>query len=134
MKKVRGIGLGLIILGALAVGGCFLFPNRPPVAEFNFIYNQDPDDPLVVVLDASASSDPDGDETIVWYWWNFDEDVQTISSLVYTNKITVETVTVRYPFEGTYWPTLAVEDNVGKMSETVMKQLVLPNEEVEPTE
>lgn len=134
MRRIRNVGLGLLLLLTFAVGGCFLFPNRPPVAEFEAIYNQDPEDPLVVVLDASASSDPDGDETIVWYWWNFDEDVEIISPLVYTNKIPEETVTVRYPVEGTYWPTLAVEDEGGKISETVQQELILPNEEVEPTE
>ena len=134
MRRIRNVGLGLLLLLTFAVGGCFLFPNRPPVAEFEAIYNQDPEDPLVVVLDASASSDPDGDETIVWYWWNFDEDVEIISPLVYTNKIPEETVTVRYPVEGTYWPTLAVEDEGGKISETVQQELILPNEEVGPTE
>lgn len=134
MRRIRNVGLGLLLLLTFAVGGCFLFPNRPPVAEFEAIYNQDPEDPLVVVLDASASSDPDGDETIGWYWWNFDEDVEIISPLVYTNKIPEETVTVRYPVEGTYWPTLAVEDEGGKISETVQQELILPNEEVEPTE
>jgi len=132
MKKVRGIGLGLIILGALAVGGCFLFPNRPPVAEFNFIYNQDPDDPLVVVLDASASNDPDGDE-IILYMWTFGEDVDIITPLELTKAVAVPIITVKYPVEGEYTVTLVVRDKRGKDSTQVSDKVLVPSEELGPT-
>jgi len=132
MKKVRGIGLGLIILGALAVGGCFLFPNRPPVAEFNFIYNQDPDDPLVVVLDASASNDPDGDE-IILYMWTFGEDVDIITPLELTKAVAVPIITVKYPVEGEYTVTLVVRDKRGKDSTQVSDKVLVPSEELVPT-
>jgi len=73
MSKLRRYGLVLILLGALTVGGCFLFPNLPPEAAFIVNYNTVPGEPLVVVLDASASSSPDGDE-IEAYMWTFGDD------------------------------------------------------------
>jgi len=142
MRKVRGIGLGLIILGALAVGGCFLFPNRPPVAEFAIVYNTVPDEPLVVTLDASMSTDPDGDETITTYQWDFgerEEGVEYYPQGISSDTVYEPTVTVKYPVEDTYTVTLVVWDDGGRSlnplsSDPVSKEFILPNEEVEPTE
>jgi len=136
MKKVRGIGLGLIILGALAVGGCSLFINRPPVAEFTIVYNPFPDEPLVVTLDASMSSDEDNDQ-IVDYMWTFpDEEVDFIYPLAYSSRTVHEpTIIIRFPVEGEYTVTLMVRDERGKSSEVPdINEVIVPNEEVEPTE
>ena len=133
MKKLGC--LLLVILAALAVGGCFSMFNRPPVADFRIIYNQDPADPLVVVFDASLSTDPDGDETIEYYLWDFgDRDVQTISCQVATGRFTEEVITVRYPVEDEYTARLAVQDDIGKISLTVKKTFTLPMEEAGPTQ
>jgi len=142
MKKVRGIGLGLIILGALAVGGCSLFINRPPVAEFAIVYNPVPDEPLVVTLDASLSTDPDGDETITTYQWDFgerEEGVEYYPQGISSDTLDEPTVTVEYPVEGEYTVTLVVWDDGGRSltplsSDPVSKEVTLPNEAVEPTE
>jgi hypothetical protein len=141
MKKVRGIGLGLIILGALAVGGCFLFPNRPPVGEFTIVYNTVLDEPLVVILDASPSTDPDGDE-IILYMWDFgesEEGVEYYPQGFRSDTVYEPTITVKYPVEDTYTVTLVVWDDGGRSlnplsSDPVSKEVILPNEEVGPTE
>jgi len=142
MRKMRVIGLGVILLGAFAVGGCFLFPNRPPVAEFAIGYNTVPDEPLVVMLDASMSTDPDGDETITTYQWDFGEyedGVVYYPQGISSDTVYEPTVTIKYPFEGPYTVTLVVWDDGGRSlnplsSDPVSKQVILPNEEVGPTE
>ena len=133
MRKFQRYGLVLVLLGALALGGCFLFPNLPPEAAFDPIFNTDPDDPLVVVLDASASSSPDGDE-IEAYMWTFGDDVDIITPLEETKTVTVPVITVKYPFEGEYPVTLAVREKPrragepGKVSTPVSDQVILPHE------
>jgi len=39
MRRLRRLSLILMLLGSLAVGGCFLFLNLPPVAAFIVNYN-----------------------------------------------------------------------------------------------
>jgi len=121
------LGIGLV------AGGCFLFPNRPPEAAFVVLYGVDPEDPLVVDLDATLSVDPDGD-AIVAYQWVFGEDVTLIAPEAYTQLVNTPTLRVRYPFEGTYQVTLAVRDERGADSQPVSQTLTLPNIPVEPTE
>jgi len=128
MKRAKRLGLLLVLVGALAVGGCFLFPNLPPEATFDPIFNTDPGDPLVVVLDASASTDPDGDETIELYWWSFGEDVTIITPLEWTKTVSVDALTVRYPVEGTYTVKLRVSDVEGAFSEQVSETFQLVHE------
>ncbi len=133
MKRAKRLGLFLVLVGALAVGGCFLFPNLPPEAAFDPIFNTDPDDPLVVVLDASASSSPDGDE-IEAYMWTFGEDVTILTPLDVTKTVAVPVITVKYPLEGTYTVTLVVrekprqEGEPGKVSAPVSHPVILPPE------
>lgn len=128
MNKTRRYGLVLVLLGTLAVGGCFLFPNLPPVASFEVL--PVPGEPLVVVLDASASSSPDGDE-IEAYMWTFGDDV-TITPLDSTKTVSVKVITVEYPFEGEYPVTLAVREKPrqagepGKVSTPVSQTITLP--------
>ncbi len=132
MRRIRKVGLGLLLLLAFAVGGCFLFPNRPPVAEFAIGYNTVADEPLLVVLDASASNDPDGDE-IILYMWTFGEDVDIITPLDFTKAVAVPIITVKYPVEGEYTVTLMVRDKRGKNSTQVSDQVLVPSEELGPT-
>jgi PKD repeat protein len=121
----RRVVLALLLLVAVAgIGGCFLFPNTPPTAAFEVDYNTD-SNPLVVVLDAAGSSDPDGDE-IKTYMWSFGEDV-TIAPLDTTKTVHVPTLTVSYPFEGTYSVELVVIDAAGKMSDPVSHEITVPN-------
>ena len=136
MRKMRVIGLGVIILGALAVGGCFLFPNRPPVAEFAIVYDTDPNDSLVVTLDATASFDEDNDRILDYMWTFPDEKVDFIYPLAYSSRTVHEPIIIiRFPVQGNYTVTLMVRDERGKSSEAPdIKEIIVPHVEVEPTE
>ena len=57
MNRWRLMSLAVLLMAVIAVGGCFLFPNNPPVASFTVTRSVDLDDldsQLVVVLDASG--------------------------------------------------------------------------------
>ena len=54
----RSIIFTLMILSALLTG-CFLFPNTPPVAQFQ-VAPPGGDAPITVQFDAQSSHDPDG--------------------------------------------------------------------------
>jgi hypothetical protein len=126
--------LSLLILLGLLVGGCSLFPNRRPIASFIVRYNDVPGKPLAVILDASGSSDPDGD-AIVAYMWTFDPAAESIHPLaVHSQRVYVPTVVAEFLLEGEYEATLAVEDEAGKTSFTVKKPVIVPSEVVGPTE
>ena len=128
MQKLRRLGLVILLIGAVALGGCFLFPNHPPVASITVIYSSE--DPLVVDLDASGSTDEDGDE-IVAYMWSFgDDDVEIIAPLTYSATVTEELITVNFRFEGTYDVTLVVQDARGKLSEALPMEITVPPPEV----
>ena len=136
MRRIRNVGLGLLLLLTFAVGGCFLFPNRPPIAEFTVVYDTDPDDSLVVTLDATASFDEDNDQ-IVDYMWTFpDEEVDFIHPLGYLSRTVHEPIIIiRFPVQGNYTATLMVRDERGKSSEAPdTKEIIVPHVEVEPTE
>ncbi len=130
--------IALIVLSMIAVlgltSGCFLFPNHPPTAAFVVVYDVDEEDPMVVDLDASLSTDPD-DDPIVDYMWIFgDKDVAIITPLTSTQLVHTPKITVRYPNKGTYTVQLVVRDERGKSSEPVTGQVILPNIPVAPTE
>ena len=132
MKRARRLGLFLMFVGALAVGGCFLFPNLAPEAAFIVNYNTVQNEPLIVELDASASSSPDGDE-IEAYMWTFDDGVNIITPLDSTKTVLVKVLTVKYPFAGEYSVTLAVREKPrqagepGKVSTAVSETITLPH-------
>ncbi|GAG01319.1 unnamed protein product, partial [marine sediment metagenome] len=87
MNRARWIAGPVALLATLAlVAGCFLL-SRPPTASFVVVYDVT-EDPLVVDLDASSSSDPDGD-AIAAYMWTFGEDVQILTPLEFTKLVTV---------------------------------------------
>ncbi len=133
MRNLRKYGLFLVLVGVVAVGGCFLFPNLPPEAAFTVNYNSVENEPLVVELDASASSSPDGDE-IEAYMWTFGDDVDIITPLDTTKTVAVPVITVKYPVEDTYTVTLAVREKprqagaAGKVSATVSDTVTLPHD------
>ena len=132
MPKMRSLVV-LLLLGLIAsLGGCFLFPNQAPVAAFTVTYNVD-DDPMAILLDASTSSDPDGD-AIVSYSWAFSDDLEIISPAAYSKLVTEPELIVKCPTEGTYSVQLLVRDEQGAASAIASRDIVVPNPEVEPTE
>jgi len=131
MNRWRLIFLGLLLMAVIGVGGCFLFPNHSPVASFTVTRGVDlnnPDSQLVVILDASGSTDPDNDE-IVNYMWAFHEDgVTIIAPLGTTKTVTDPILTVEYPVELPL-PTmveLVVVDSKGAMSDPVSQNITVP--------
>jgi hypothetical protein len=131
MSRARwAIGLALLVGLFTLVAGCFLL-SRPPAASFVVVYNVT-QDPLVVDLDASSSSDPDGD-AIAAYMWTFGEDVQILTPLEFTKLVTVPVLRVRYPIEGDFTVQLFVRDERGLTSETGQTETIhLPNIAAEP--
>ncbi len=115
---IAGVSLSAWLLG------CSLFPNSPPVAEFQVRYFVDEEDPMVVALDATESSDPDGD-AITSYMWTFGDDA-VVTPKVYTGTYEVPVLWVRYPDEGEYAPQLVVVDERGKPSEATSRPVLLP--------
>ena len=132
MRTIRAILVGSVVLTAGLLVACSLLPNRAPEAMFVVGYNTVPTDPLVVVLDASGSSDPDGD-AIVSYSWVFGDDVTMLDPLEYTAAIQTPSIRVRYPVEDTYDVTLLVWDERGASSAPFSRTITLPNPSVEPT-
>ena len=124
MQKLRRLGLVILLLGAIALGGCFLFPNHPPVASVTVTNSSE--GPLVLDLDASGSTDEDGDE-IVAYMWSFgDDDVEIIAPLTSSATVTEELITVNFRFEGTYDVTLVVKDAREMLSVPLKIEITVP--------
>ncbi|MFC2079756.1 PKD domain-containing protein [Candidatus Bipolaricaulota bacterium] len=117
------------LIGVLT--GCFLLPNRPPDASLVVLYNV-VEDALVVDLDASTSSDPDGD-AITSYMWTFGDNVDILTPLAYSQAVNVSILRVRYPDEGEFAIQLLVIDERGAASDPVTRTITLPNIPVEPT-
>ena len=116
----------LLVVVGLITGGCALFRNQPPVASFVIRYNEVPGTPLAVVLDASGSTDPEGDE-IVAYMWTFGDEVEFIQPLGWsTRTVFVPEIIVEYPVAGPYPVSLAVRDAKGNVSLTVTGVVVVP--------
>ncbi len=132
MNRARWIAGLVALLGTLGlVAGCFLF-SRPPTASFVVLYNVT-EDPLVVDLDASSSSDPD-EHVITEYLWSFGDDVDIVTPLEYSKLVTTPVLRVRYPFEGEYTILLFVRDETGTISEAGQTEtIVLPSIAVDPT-
>lgn len=121
------------LLGILS--GCFLLPNRPPVAAFVVNYNTT-EDPLLVELDASSSSDPDSD-AIVTYMWVFITDDPAgpaiIDPVAYSAVRSTPTLILRYPAEEISQIQLVVTDERDAMSDPVTRQITVPYYQVNPT-
>ncbi len=98
----------------------FLPDRRPPIAAFT----ASPESPVVgepVVLDASGSSDPDGE--IIDYAWS-----SRGASFLRANGITIE---YAFSFTGTYEVELTVTDDDGLRSATT-RQVVVTRGPVDP--
>jgi len=112
------------LIGALA--GCFLL-NRPPVASFVVLYNVDLEDGMVVDLDATTSSDPDGD-AIASYMWTFGDDVEILTPLAESATVYVPVIRVRYPDEQEGRRIqLLVTDEHGEQSDVIEQTITLPH-------
>lgn len=122
----RRLVLAVGVLGCLLLAGCELF-QQPPVASFVVAYDVDLTDPMVVDLNASASTDPNGD-AITAYMWTFGDDVTILTPLDTTKTVTVPVLRVRYPLEGTYPVQLLVRNKLGETSTIVSGTVTLPHE------
>jgi hypothetical protein len=112
------------------IGGCFLFPHDPPVASFTVtkgVDQSDPDNQLVVRLDASGSTDPDGD-TIEKYMWAFGEEhVRQVEPLATTMTVHEPVLLVKYEVEvSSDEVTLVVVDSKQAMSDPITKEISVP--------
>jgi PKD repeat protein len=122
----RRLVLALGVLGCLLLAGCEFF-QQPPVASFVVDYDVDLTDPMVVDLNASASSDPNGD-AITAYMWTFGDDVTILTPLDTTKTVTVPVLRVRYPHQETYPVQLLVRNELGETSTIVSGTVTLPHE------
>jgi len=57
--QLKCLFLCLFLVLNLLLTGCFLFPNTPPIAQFQ-VAPPGGDAPLTVQFDAQSSHDPDG--------------------------------------------------------------------------
>ena len=118
---------GVVGLGLVLVAGCSLFQNRPPIAAF--VAHPVPDHPVWVRLDATGTTDPEGDP-IVAYAWIFGADqpgVTIITPLGFLTKtVPVPEIVVDYVTEGEYTITLVATDARGKASDPVVRTITLP--------
>ena len=124
MQKLRRLGLAILLLGAVALGGCFLFPNHPPVANVTVTYSSE--DPLIVELDASGSTDEDGDEIVAYMWIFGGDGAEIIAPLSFSATVTVPVITVDFQVEDTYNVTLVVQDARGKLSAPLTMEITVP--------
>lgn len=121
----RSLCLAICIATCAALSGCFLFPNRPPTAAFVARYGVSSQDPMVVDLDASVSTDPDG-EPITRFLWAFSDDLALIQPADFSAVREVPVLRVRCPVEGVYAITLVVQDARGLGSDPVTQTITVP--------
>jgi hypothetical protein len=127
MRSARAVAVGVLALSVLALVGCSLFQNRPPVAVF--VARPVEGHPAWVTLDASGSTDPEND-LIVSYSWIFGADepgVNIITPLGFLTKtVPVATIVVDYVTVDAYEVTLVVTDEKGKVSDPAVQTITLP--------
>ncbi len=131
MNRWRLVVLAILLLAVLGVGGCFLFPNHPPVASFTVsrgVDTENPDDQLVVVLNASGSTDPDGDEIVKYMWALAEDGVTTFVPQGTTMTVTYPVLRLKYPVEtnDSSKVELVVVDAKGAMSDPVSQNITVP--------
>ena len=118
MKKRRRLALGLTGAAVLLLAGCIYVANIRPEAAFT-VTPSSGTTPLVVLFDASTSTDPDG--TIVTFLWDFG-DGQTASLVVPT---TLHTYTVQSVSQ-VFTSVLKVVDDLGGEDTAVRNITVNP--------
>lgn len=130
MKRWRFVAISMMLASMLVAGGCFLFPNNPPIASFTVTRGEDasnPGDQLVVMLDASGSTDPDGDEIISYMWTLGDDGVTLVNPLETTMTVYEKVITVKYQVEvSDIDVTLVVVDARNGMSDPVTQTISVP--------
>jgi hypothetical protein len=117
MRKRIVLALAVCWVVCVGLSGCFLFPNRPPVAAVVVHYNIDATDPMVVELDASGSADPDGN-AITAYMWTFSDNFTILEPLAFSTVVAYPKLLVRCPSEGQYTLELLVVDDQGLASDS----------------
>jgi PKD repeat protein len=105
--------LGRSVLIRLARPGVILPPNGGPKADFFFSPTQ-PKERETILFDASASTDPDGQDDIVSYTWAMGDGRARAG----------QTVAHSYELAGTYNVTLVVTDKLGRSSQ-IVKQVTV---------
>ena len=125
-RKTRfKILLPILLGGALAVGlaSCAWLFNEPPSAAFTVGPSTAGQAPFEVTFSALLSSDPNGDEDIKSYAWNFGDGASGVGvSASHT-----------YTAEGTYTVVLVVTDRQGDTDRTSKTIYVSPAELPGPT-
>lgn len=128
MQKRRLIA---VLAASLAAGamlaGCSLLQNRAPVAAFVPVYNVDLEDPMVVVLDASVSTDPDGDEIVLFQWVFSDAITFPVEPLGSSTTVVTPQLRIRCPNEGQYTATLLVYDERDLPSLPIVGTITVPH-------
>jgi len=82
---------------------------------------------MVVDLDATTSSDPDGD-AIASYMWTFGDDVEILTPLAESATVYVPVIRVRYPDEQEGRRIqLLVTDEHGEQSDVIEQTITLPH-------
>jgi hypothetical protein len=117
MRKRIVLALAVCWVVCVGLSGCFLFPNRPPVAAVVVHYNIDATDLMVVELDASGSADPDGN-AITAYMWTFSDNFTILEPLAFSTVVAYPKLLVRCPSEGQYTLELLVVDDQGLASDS----------------
>lgn len=130
MKRWHLSLICLLLIGVMMVGGCFLFPNHPPVASFTATRGEDPNNPqdqLVVRLDASGSTDPDGDDIVSYMWTLGDDGVERVGPLETTMTVYEAVILVKYQVEvSDIDVTLVVVDSRNAMSDPITQTISVP--------
>jgi glucose/arabinose dehydrogenase/PKD repeat protein len=98
--------------------------NHPPTAAMSATPEAGPA-PLAVTFDASASSDPDSDDTLT-YLWNFGDGSPPLTTAATTSVHT-------YAAAGTFQATLRVRDNHLAESPPAVRQIAVGNDPPVPT-
>jgi len=138
----RGVTIAAVGVACALVSGCAYLLNQPPVAAFDALFDTVEGEPLVVVLDASGSSDPDGDPVVEYLWaiskqgGDLGDGVEFYPAGWSTQRVTDQVITVKFPAQGSYLVQLLVRSERGGVrddSSVFERTLVLPNEQMGPT-
>ena len=99
--------------------------SQPSTNRFDYRHYSS-EDPLVVDLDASGSTDEDGDEIVAYMWVFEGDDAVIIAPLTHSATVTVPAITVDFQFEDTYDVTLVVQDAREMLSAPLMIEITVP--------